>query len=207
MATATIPQTKPRSKNLVSWWTKSCAVAVRIHNKKHAYSRLMRTRHPFDITAYKKIRAKVRKVILQAKTDCWQRYCNSINSLTKLTTVWKALKKFFCNNYNLYMPALKNNNCTAKTDHEKANMLADQFHSVSSTANYSIDFLSNRGDLEATLSYHLQRLSSYSCEHYRINLPIFKVELLNCTLSSKIASPGGERLSQDFPNFFARDPF
>ena len=167
VATATIPQTKPRNKNLVPWWTKSCAVAVR--NKKHACNRMMRTRHPLDILTYKRLRAKTRKVILQAKRDCWQQYCNSVNSNTKLTTVWKALKKFSGNNCNFYMPALKNNDNTAETDHEKANLLADQFHSVSSTANYSIDFLSNRGDLEAILSYHLQRLSSYSCKDYRIN--------------------------------------
>ena len=155
----------------------------------------MRTRHPLDILTYKRLRAKTRKVILQAKRDCWQQYCNSVNSNTKLTTVWKALKKFSGNNYNFYMPALKNNDYTAETDHEKANMLADQFHSVSSTANYSIDFLSNRGDLEAILSYHLQRLSSYSCKDYRINLPISKVELRNCTLSSETIAPGGDRLS------------
>ena len=129
----------------------------------------MRTRHPFEILTYKRIRAKTRKVILQAKRDCWQQYCNSINSNTKLTTVWKALKKFSGNNYNFYMPDLKNNDYTAETDHEKANMLAGQFHSVSSTANYSIDFLSHRGDFEATLSYHLQRLSSYFCKDLPYN--------------------------------------
>ena len=121
MAIATIPQTKPRHKNLVPWWTKSCAVAVR--NKKHAYNRMMRTRHPLDISTYKRIRDKTRKVILQAKRDCWQQYCNSVNSNIKLTMVWKALKKFSGNNYNFYMPALKNNDYTAETDHEKANML------------------------------------------------------------------------------------
>ena len=138
MATATIPQTKPRNKNLVPWWTKSCAVAVR--NKKRAYNCMMRTRHPLDIITYKRLRAKPRKIILQAKRDCWQQYCNSINSNTKLTTVWKALKKFSDNNYNFYMPVLKNDVCIAETDHEKANMLADHFHSVSSATNYSIDF-------------------------------------------------------------------
>ena len=96
-------------------------------------------------------------------------------------------------------PTLKKNDCTAETDHEKANTLANQFHSVSSTANYSIAFLSNRGDLEATLSYHLQHLSSYSCKNYRINLPVSKVELLSSTLSSKITSPGEDRLSQGGP--------
>ena len=112
---------------------------------------MMRTRHPLDISTYKKTRAQTRKVTLQAKRDCWQQYCNSINSNTKLTTVWKALKKFSGNNYNFYMPALKNNDYTAETDHEKVNILADQFHSVSSKANYSKDFLSNRGDLGSNL--------------------------------------------------------
>ena len=74
-------------------------------------------------------------------------------------------------------------------------MLADQYHSVSSTANYSIDFLSDRGDLKATLSYHLQHLSSYSCKDYLKNLPISEVELINCTLSSKTTAPGRDRLS------------
>ena len=32
--------------------------------------------------------------MLEAQRDCWQRYCNSINSITQLTTVWKALNIF-----------------------------------------------------------------------------------------------------------------
>ena len=32
--------------------------------------------------------------MLEAQRDCWQQYCNSINSITKLTTVWKAPKFF-----------------------------------------------------------------------------------------------------------------
>ena len=35
---------------------------------------------PFEIITYKRLGAKTRKIILQVKRDCWQQYCNSINS-------------------------------------------------------------------------------------------------------------------------------
>ena len=139
VATATIPQSKTGGKkNFAPWWNKQCAVAGR--NKKHAFNRMKRTRLPSDIIIFKRLRAKSRKVILLAKQASWQHFCNSINNNTKLAIVWKALKKFCGCNYSFHMPALKNNGNTAKTEHEKANMLAEQFRSVSATSNYSSKF-------------------------------------------------------------------
>ena len=65
VATATIPQTKPYRINPVPWWNKQCTVAIR--NRKHAFNRMMRTRHPQDIITFKRTRAITRKTILQAK--------------------------------------------------------------------------------------------------------------------------------------------
>ena len=105
--------------------------------KKHAFGRMKRTRRPSDIIAFKRLRAQARKTILLAKRDGWRRFCNSVTNNTKLTLVWQALKKFSGCNYRFYMPVLKQNGVIAETEHQKTNMLADQFHSVSSTSNYS----------------------------------------------------------------------
>ena len=56
VATATIPQTQTgRKKKSAPWWNNECAVAIR--NKKHAFSRMKRSRRPSDIIAFKRFRA------------------------------------------------------------------------------------------------------------------------------------------------------
>ena len=93
------------------------------------------------------------------------------------------------------MPVLKQNGVIAETEHQKANVLADQFHSVSSTSNYSQDFLCNRDNLRSALIHQLRGHSAaVLCKDQRINRPKSKTEFIKSNLSSKITSPGGDRL-------------
>ena len=163
--------------------------------KKHAFNRMKRTRRPSNIIAFKRLRSQARKTVLLAKRDGWRRFCNSITNNTKLTIVWQALKKFSSCNYSFYMPALKHNGDIAETEYQKANMLADQFHSVSSSSNHSQNFLSNRDNLSSALIHRLRGHSAaVLCKDQRINLPIPKTEFVNSNFFSKITSPGGDRL-------------
>ena len=74
-------------------------------------------------------------------------------------------------------------------------MLADRFDSVSSTSNYSQNFLRDRDNLSAALIHQFRGHSAaVLCKDQRINLPISKTEFINSNLFSKITSPGGARL-------------
>ena len=91
-AESNIPKTKPYSKPYVPWWNKNCEIAVR--NRKHAYNRVRKTRHPTDIIVFKQTRAITKHTIFKAKTEACRNYSSSFKSNTKLSEVWRTLKQF-----------------------------------------------------------------------------------------------------------------
>ena len=116
-ACSRIPQTKPFHKISIPLWKKDCEVAVK--NKKHALNRARRTRSPLDILIFKRCRAKEGKVILEAKHSTWRSYCTSINSNTKLSTVWTTIKKVSGSLSYTRIPQLENNGIVASNDQHK----------------------------------------------------------------------------------------
>ena len=140
-ACSRIPQTKPFHKISIPLWKKDCEVAVK--NKKHALNRARRTRSPLDILIFKRCRAKEGKVILEAKHSTWRSYCTSINSNTKLSTVWTTIKNFSGSLSYTRIPQLENNGIVASNDQHKANMLGNQSETVSSSTDLPTAFTRN----------------------------------------------------------------
>jgi len=126
-----IPQTKRYTKILVPWWNKECEQAIK--NRKHAFTRMKRTRSPVAIIIFKRCRAKARQIILELKLSSWHNYCNSLKSNSLLTQFWRTIKKFSGQRSCYHIPSLQQNGIIAKSNQHKANMLAQKFHSVSKT--------------------------------------------------------------------------
>ena len=78
------------SKSLFQCWNKQCDIAVK--NKKHAFNRMKQTWLLRDVIIFKRCRAKVRRVILEAKSSSWQQFCSSLTSNTNLSKVGKSSK-------------------------------------------------------------------------------------------------------------------
>ena len=87
-----IQQTKRYAKISVPWWNKECEQAMK--NRKHAFTRMKRTRSPLDTIIFKRCRAKARQFILETKRSSWHNYCNSLKSNSHLNSSEEPSKNF-----------------------------------------------------------------------------------------------------------------
>ena len=117
IAERTIPTTKPHSMLSVPWWNKACQVAI--NNKKHALKRMLKTGNPTDVLIFKRARAKAKKILNEKKKSCWQNYCSSISSNTKLGQVWSTVRRFSRQQNSSHFPSLQQNGITSTSDHIK----------------------------------------------------------------------------------------
>ena len=188
-ATESIPKTKPSAKPSVPWWNKSCTSAVKARN--HAFHRMRRITTPENVFIYKRKKAEARKTIHEAKINSWQEYCNSLNNNSKLTQVWKTLKRFSGRSNNFGVSVLYENNKIAKSDHEKADLLAKQFYSVSSTNNFQQEFLQRKHIITNLCA---KSISSTRNLDPRLNMPLTANEFGACLRYTKNTAPGGDQI-------------
>jgi len=134
------------NKSCVPWWNEECKIAVA--NRKRALNKLKRNNTPANLAFYKDQKAVTRKTIFQAKKKNWEAFTSGINSQTATSKVWKSIHRINRTKVKSSMPVLKNNNQTAVTDLDKANMLATSFAHVSSTDNYKDDFKERKAKAE-----------------------------------------------------------
>ena len=123
-AERTIPRTKQYNKVSVSWWNKSCQIAI--NNKRHALNSLLKTRHPSDIKIFKRTRGKAKKILNAAKQSCWENYYSSIYSNAKLGQVWSTIRRFTGQQTSSHFASLQQHGITNSNNQQRANMLANR---------------------------------------------------------------------------------
>ena len=185
-----IPTTKPCGKLSVSWWNKNCQIAI--NSKKHALNRMLKTRHPTDIVTFKRTRAKAKKIVNETKQSCWQIYCSSISSNAKLGQIWSTVRKFTRQQTSSHFPPLQQHGITSTNDRHKANMLANQFQTVSGNENFSNTFKSNFESISHQLQ---QQLSCCSYQKMEIIPPFNTSELEDALAHSNNSAVGGDKLN------------
>ena len=74
------------------WWSEDCHRAVR--RKKAAFLKMKRTWVTRDILNFKKRRTEMRKTILEAKRQCWKRFCNMLGRNGDMESAWKIVRAF-----------------------------------------------------------------------------------------------------------------
>ena len=91
-ARASIPRTSSAPRRLpVPWWTDECHSAIRA--RKRAFRAF--NRHPTtdNMVAFKKARARARRVVQDAKRVSWRNYVNQLNRFSPLSQVWSRIKR------------------------------------------------------------------------------------------------------------------
>jgi len=134
-----IPQSKRSIKIAVPWWNKLCDIAVK--NKKYAFNKMKLTSILRDIILFKRCRAKARRVLLEAKSSSWRKFCTSLTSTTNLPKVCKVIKSFTGNRPPCIIPTLLAQCISVKNKKHKSNVLTNQFALSSSSANYPPRFV------------------------------------------------------------------
>ena len=180
-----IPRKKRRAKKIVPYWNEDCNQAVQ--DKWKAQRRIERTKDLADCIQYREKKAAAQRTIKQSQKEYWQAFCESINTDTKSSTVWRMTKTMAGTKAMRDIPALKEGQSTLITNSEKAEALANSFARDSSSENYEQAFLDQRDWIKWA-----KKILSPETELHPINDPISMFELDDAIRQSKINSSPGE---------------
>ena len=143
---------------------------------------------------FKRARAKAKLTLNEAKKLPWQNYCSSLSSNTKLGQVLSTLKRFNRQQTDTHIPTLHQNGETSTNDQHKANMLANQFHAVSSNDNYSNELKNNLSNFSFQLAH---KLSLQEYQYKEFNAPFCMTELKNSLKTSSNTAVGADNISTE----------
>ena len=140
-ARLSIPQT---SSNLPRrpkpWWDDECRESRNRQNC--SWARFRRYPTSRNLLAFKQLRAKARYIRKQAKRRSFCSYASSINSFTPAKVVWDRVGRMDGDYRPFSIPLLLAENGEAfSTLYEQANALGRHFAKVSSSENYTPEFL------------------------------------------------------------------
>nr|XP_012148622.1 PREDICTED: uncharacterized protein LOC105663561 [Megachile rotundata] len=113
-------------KNNLPWWNNECHEAIK--EKKYAFNVYKKHKTDINLIEFKRVRAKARKVLKQAKKDAWINYISSLTKNTPCDKMWNKLKKINGQKVNSQITAIKGIDNSIITDSiEMANLLATTF--------------------------------------------------------------------------------
>jgi len=143
-----------------------------------------------DVIIFKRCRAKVRRVILEAKSSSWQQFCSSFN--TNLSKVWKVIKSFSSNRSWYFIPALLEQGISAKNKQHKSNTVANKFAPSSSSVNYPPRFVNVILPIRTRLLQNA--LSHATPSDPRLNQAFSLEKLPSAVQDSKNTTPGPDNI-------------
>lgn len=131
-----------KKKKMVHWWNNECKEAIKVRKK--AFKKL-KINHSFDnLILYKKAQSKVRRTVKLSKKNYWRGFCSTIGMDVKINEIWGMIRKMGGTRRDFSLPEIKDDQCEAITNKEKAEMFARSFVKVHSSKNLSNEELSWR---------------------------------------------------------------
>ena len=130
-----------------------------------------------------KVKYETRKLIRECKKKSWISFCESINTNTSSSEIFRKIRSLKGFNMHFSIPALEINDTIISNKQDIVNELADTFTANSSSLNYSQSFLKSKNYKEKiTLNVN------NNDESYNDNFSM--VELISTLRMCKGSSPG-----------------
>ena len=120
-------------RKCLPYWNDSCKNAI--YNRNRARNKMNNNRTPENVQEYRRLKGIAQKTIKNSAATYWGDYCNTLNRTTKLSTIWRTMKKMNGVVENCETPQISDANLTAKSDKEKADLFARNFAAVSQDEN------------------------------------------------------------------------
>ena len=141
-----IPKTSGgESKIRVPWWTDECARVTTV--RRRALRRLQRTWSDVDRASYRRWRAIARFVKNQSRTEFSRKCVSGLNSNTPMSKGWCRIRKMTGRYSRQHPPRISHNNDPTSDPYIVAELFSQHFEYVSSSHNYSPEFLRMRPTL------------------------------------------------------------
>jgi hypothetical protein len=139
IANNTIPKTPPHHRKISKpWFNDECKLAI--SQRKEALRQLVANSTQNNLSNFRALRAKARRVIRKAKRDSWRDYVSKLNTQTPLKKVWNMVRRISGKPTPVTVKHLKHNNATIESPHDIANTLGSTLSYNSSTAHYTDTF-------------------------------------------------------------------
>lgn len=184
-AHSAIPQTSGRNNKPRPWWNEECKVARKQQNK--AWAALRRYPTTENLVAFKRAKAKGRRIRREAKTNSWKTFLSSINSYTDTKKVWKRISALQGRQTST-IPLVST---TGDTLEDQANALGQHFESVSSSAHYTAQFLQHK------LLMERQPLRKKKADRMGYNCPFTKHEFAVALSTCGKSAPGPDKITYE----------
>ena len=198
IASNTIPKTKKPSKKrkLLPYWNDTIKNAI--YERNRAHNKWKKSNTTENHIAYKKAKSQATRTIKLESQQFWQNYCNSINSSTKLSSVWRMSKRMNGNSTRPSSQVITSNNQILTDNKDKANKFAEAFAQVSSNRNYTPAFRDYKIKFEQENAELLEKDSLTTSQQTGINSD-FTIYELETTINDlrNGSSPGEDDITYE----------
>jgi ribonuclease HI len=181
-----LKKSKPKK---LPWWTTECSEAV--NAKRKAFHKYHRTKVQSHYLHYKQLRGQAQGILKRTKKQSWRDLCKSFNEKTKLSVAWKIIKSMDGRlKKRKPIPNFVKEDVIYTTNKEKADLLAQTFAQVSSSANNTPIFSEHRTEFESTPECPTHPQFINPSTSLDINLPFTLTDLKRVISSTGNTSPG-----------------
>lgn len=179
-----IPTTKPfGNKKLVPWWNNKIKDAIKMRKK--SLRTLIKYPTLMNSMAYKKTRATVKKMVREAKQECWEKFVSTLNSQTPGKIIWDVIRKISAKCSFNPIPAILDNDMIITKKDQIAEIIAKQFAHNSSNKQYNIDFL----NVKALDENHIINFETMETLEYNSEISLNELQLAINSLKGQSVGP------------------
>ena len=179
-----------RKKKALPYWNDR--IKSTVYERNRARNKMMRAKTEENIHRFKQLKGIAQHVIKESAQSYWREYCETLNSSTRLNSVWNMAKRM-----NGIQPNVSNKhlvNCSGETvdkNADKAELLAQQFAAISSSSNYSEKFQRRKHELESQTNL-LNNDAKVDDRNIHLNLPFTEHELKQALSQTRRNTSPGE---------------
>ena len=187
-----IPKTSTNPKKSNPWYKMNDDCKEAIKQRKDTLSKFWKFPTHKNLNNYRHSRAKAHRTIKSAKRKSWRTNVSNLNYKTPTKKVWDMVRKIPGKSksatYNHLNYNCNNANETASTKQDKADTLASQFCSNSSTSHYSEEFQKYKKEQEKT------KLNFMSSNNEEYNSPFNLDELKDAISKANDTATGPDEV-------------
>ena len=187
IANRSIPKSKVNSFHISKPWFDS-EVKEAIKARKKSLRKFNSQPTEANLTEFKMLRARARRLVRQKKRHSWRSYISKLNSRTPSSKVWQMIKKIQGRVTTAHLQHLIVNDEEFITPEDIANKLGQQFSFNSSSDNYTPEFVKFKAQAEK-LSLDIR---SDNSEEY--NAPLTMEELHKALTKAKDSATGPDEI-------------
>lgn len=187
-AETSIPKCGGRGKHRkVPWWSDDIT-EVNLE-RRQTLLRYQHTKLDADKISYKRIRARAKFVKNEARRSSWREYVSTITKETPMSKIWSRIGKMNGKYPSHHPPYLRVAGVDISEGGQVANVLAEHFSAVSSTAGYSQEFQRIKARRESVI------LDFSTDEHLNYNEPITAAEVEGMLRQCEDSAPGSDAIT------------